>query len=216
MRDYWYPHEAHERTEAQDRPQRAPAVLPACAPGLWAKMQYYLAGRGLDFFLAERNGWYPSDSAGDREPRIVMPGIRSDGGVFWQARAMLPSDKRYQSPHANRADALIVVKPNNPHPKYAALVEGPMDALAAADVGMLGISMMGNTPNVIVLDHIAVHVEPCKWVYVVPDADSLPNAVKLTAWLTTHAHAKTLLRSTYPYKDLAAIPRKERKEMFEA
>ncbi len=211
----WYSHEAQERREAQDRPQRPPAVLPACAPGLWVKMQYYLEGRGLNFRLAERNGWYPSNSAGDEESRIVMPGTRGDEGVFWQARTMLPNAaKRYQSPRADRADALILVKPDGKSPTRAALVEGPMDALAAAEIGLLGIAIMGNTPNMVVLDHIARLIQTCAVAYVIPDSDALFSAARLTTWIRTHTKTASQLWYPYPYKDLAAVPLEKRKEQF--
>ncbi len=209
-----YEHEERDRRAPSKKQQRAPAVLPACGPSLWPMMREYLEGRELDYDLAVKNGWYPSDTAGDGEVRIVMPATRGDGGVFWQARAVLPNiAKRYQSPSASREDALILVSPSTPI-KHAAIVEGPMDALAAAAVGLLGIALMGNTPNQVVLEHVAQHLRPCTLVYAVSDANAITSAVHLVTWLRTQVKILTQLWHPYPYSDLAAMPLKIRQQRF--
>ena len=215
----WYEHEAQERREARlHQKLRAPATFPECAPSLWPLMRFYLETRGLDYALAGRNGWYPSGSAGDSEPRVVMPATRTDGGIFWQARALKPAtDKRYQSPHATRGDALILVEPEDTGGKLArtaAIVEGPMDALSAASVGLLGIALMGNTPNEVVLEHVRQVIKDRSMVYVIPDSNALGNGAYLTGWLRSNTRAMVTMWYPYPFKDLASVPYERRKEIF--
>ncbi len=208
----WY---EHERTERFKRPETEEAVFPGCAYFLWDRMNAYLKDRDLDPEVARVNGWYPSDSAGDDFVRIVMPAKRTDGRVFWQARALNPVlAKRYQSPHGARGDAVIVVRPLH-EPKVAAMVEGPMDALAVAGAGFLGVAMMGNTPPLCVLEHvlnITIYMESLQ---VIADADSVEKWAHLVSYFTTRS-VKTKLRYPYPYNDVAEMSAANRKRWLHA
>lgn len=113
------------------------------------RMKEYLMKRDLSFELAEENGWYMSYEAGDSNLRLVIPAVtREAGHVYWQARAVDPDVRiRYQSPSGPRLDALVVVKPVESSQRTAVVVEGPMDALAAAGLGFYSIALMGMTPS---------------------------------------------------------------------
>ena len=146
--------------------------LPACTQELWPKFDKYLQRRGLSFTLARANFWFPSDQAGDGSPRVVIPASATPPNVFWQARAMDDNPKRYQSPAAPKGDALVVVWPNakgnppdSPDDGFIqvrkssviqgfALFEGPMDALAAAELGYCGVATMG-LPTIPGMEHFA-------------------------------------------------------------
>ena len=113
-------------------------------------MQHYLESRCLSFNLAVENGWYPSTVAGDIWGRIVIPATsKIPGNYYWQARAIQKGiEPRYQSPCASRGDAIVVVWPGQrvTRRQVGCVVEGPMDALAAAGVGCVGIALMGVMP----------------------------------------------------------------------
>ena len=151
----------HERECQAEVPRRAfNQDLPACSSTWMPDMRKYLSERHLSMEVALANGWYPSVDAGDKQIRIVIPATATPPNVFWQARLIdgqahlgvsLPI-KRYQSPHAPRGDAIIAVWPTTPGAASLApcgavvLVEGPMCALAAAELGFTGIALMGNSP----------------------------------------------------------------------
>lgn len=171
-------------------------------------MQRYLAGRGLSIKVAEDNLWYASSSAGDRNPRIVIPATSVlAGNVYWQARAMVDveDNARYLSPFAPRGDAVIVVYPDpkiTPLPKVV-VAEGPMDALAAATIGCLGIGLMGLSPPVAALALAAKYFGRSD-VYLVADSDSLDAMRKVLLKLVGLTKGATLhLTMPSPAKDFA-------------
>jgi len=124
---YSYSYDARkERRQGVSQEARYPPV----SPDLWPMFYDYLIGRGLDAGLARDSGWYPTCRAQDTLPRILIPATRTDGRIFWQARAIDGGEsRRYQSPSGSRGDALIIVRPESPIIDRAALVEGPFDAL---------------------------------------------------------------------------------------
>lgn len=212
---YSYDERAERRAQQKDQPE---VKFPPVNPELWSAFYGYLDGRGLDAELARTNGWYPTSQAKDSIPRILIPGKRTDGKVFWQARAIDPKEKRrYESPSGVRGDALIVVEPD--FGEYAAgraaLVEGPMDALAAAECGVIGISLMGNTPNKESLEHVVKLLENIQLLYIVSDSDALRESTHTMTWLRLRTKAKAQLWYPHPYKDLADMPFEKRAMRFE-
>jgi hypothetical protein len=201
-----YEHERVERRQQKVLPP-ARAVMPPEAIEYRSVMTEYLTKRGLSAALARLNGWYPSDRAGDGEPRIVIPAVNRAGRVFWQARAMGDALKRYQSPAAPRLDSLILVWPHGT-PSAVVAVEGPMDALAAAEWDALGVALMGMAPPAEALSHLAVLL-PDLPVIVLADADALPAAVRTFARLAEWGRIGRLVSPPAPYKDLAEVPREE-------
>ena len=215
----------HEREEfGYVRPAKIiSAPFPALDPNHQVSMDDYLEKRGLNYLLARANGWYPSTSAGDIEPRIVIPALSLiEGHNFWQARAMVyrgEDVKRYQSPYGSRMDALIFVAPRSLHTiklggwHKAIIVEGPMDALAAAGEGYLGIALMGNTPSEAVLEHL-VRVVQHRPTIILADSDAVAEAALLAGKLAA-AGAYTILKPCRGWKDLADVPKSMRAVLLE-
>lgn len=202
-----YQHEARERREpavgsTPGRPRLGVRLMPRLAPELRERQDAYLDRRGLDLWTARFNGWYPSRSAGDSADRIVIP-ASPPGLGFWQARAMDPAEpKRYQSPRGPRENAVVVVYSLRAMVKRLVIVEGPMDALAAAAVGATGIALMGNTPPSACFDYIAK-----KWpgaeTLVVPDSDARDAGARWLGELTAREmNARLVL---IPGNDLASL-----------
>lgn len=132
----------------------------------------YLQNRGLSSELALENGWYVSHKAGDGCVRVVIPCTHSNGRVYWQARAVDPGvAKRYQSPPYSAEGAFVLVWPEA-KPVGVVLVEGPMDALAAAECGFAGVAMMGNRPGNNLLLNVRAQF-PGQAMTVVPDLDAI-------------------------------------------
>lgn len=200
----------HERREQRGRPVSPTGrLLPREAPDLRARQDAYLDRRGLDPFTARFNGWYPSTGAGDSAARIVIPAAPAGLG-FWQARAMDPEEpKRYQSPRADRANAVIVVYSLRAMVKRLVVCEGPMDALAAATTGSTGIALMGNTPPGVCFDYIAARW-PGAETLVVPDRDAQAAGAQWLAELTQREMRARLV--ILPAKDLAALSPSARTE----
>lgn len=186
---------------ARHTPPPVDAKYPARSP-YQEPLVGYLASRGLDPGLAARNGWYVSRSAGDKEVRVVIPCTNTEGYAYWQARAVdSHADVRYQSPRYSSMDSLVQVFPGAPS-TVVAVVEGPMCALAAAEVGLVGIALMGNRPTKAVVDRVS---GLCRYrrVVLIPDADAL--------WAWGEIAAKFAQRGVYapvvpiPGKDLASL-----------
>lgn len=204
-----YQHEKDENDFVWHGPRPG---LPEKDHGLGAMMMNYLASRQLSHHLARYNGWYTAEYKG---PRIVIPCSNSIGVPYFQARAMDSNKLRYASPPASRDDSLVIVWPVAKMTGQSVIVEGPMDALAVAEFGFVGIALMGNDPNLAVVQHIVNHVrgkfEP---VMIVPDADTLEMGTRVL-----HALSQRNVRchvSLLPFgKDLAEMSKKQRKGFLE-
>jgi len=204
----------HERKEPTSYDGPRPE-MPRENPSLRHKMARYLEKRELSYALADANGWYPSRDV-DGYDRIVIPCSNSLGITYYQARAM---DRwvniRYNSPLATREDSIVIIWPElHSDRKGTVICEGPMDALAAGNLGFIGIGIMGNTPPESVIDHIVRLVkgffEP---VIVVPDLDHLEMGAFIVGSL---AGAKIKARIVLPKKkDLCEMTFQERKMLLE-
>lgn len=202
-----YRHEWQEK-ERPLKPLR-PVVMPKAAPDVWAEVSEYLKGRGLDPVLANLNGWYPTEDA-SWCPRVVIPAsTRVNTWPYFQARTLRDSPTRYKSPAAPRGDALIVVHPEGA-PKGAVVVEGPMDALAAAGEGFVGIALMGSRPPEAVLDHLEYLLKTFPPCTVLPDRDAFEEGAALTAKLWSRG-VKCHLKQITGAKDLAELSPSQRK-----
>lgn len=206
---------AHERGERrQGSTPTKPVVLPPLSTAHWAHMRAYLRKRGLSPPLAESNGWYPTV---DRHttPRIVIPAQSLlNTWPYYQARAMDNNPKRYDSPRAPRGDAMVVCYPECSDIDCVVLVEGPMDALAAAECGYVGIALMGNTPSDSVIDHIREIVKTYSRVVVLSDIDATHEAIEIAHRLWTSGRG-AIFRPIYGHKDLAEVPLEKRQDIIE-
>lgn len=208
-----YTHEYQERREPR-APSR-PVAMPEEYRELWPCMWKYLEDRALDGNIADANGWYPTMDY-QMCARVVIPASSLvNSWPYYQARLIVeahPNVKRYVSPAAPRGDALAVV-----FPSFCVLgsiiVEGPMDALAAAGMGYVGIGLMGNTPNEAVLDHIKEIVGVYGDCFVIPDRDAFTEGAELTAKLWTRG-VKCTLKSITGGKDLAELSPSRRKRIL--
>jgi hypothetical protein len=211
--------EKYERSESS----AAPSIYYPFHDGtLDGAMFDYLEGRGLSFPLAVDYGWYPAYYNG---PRVIVPCIRTDSYNFWQGRLIelasfegIPREdfewKRWDSPSGPRGDALcfLPVQESN----TIVLVEGPMDALAAAEAGASAVAILGATPPRSVVGHIVSLVQ--RGAYrrriIVPDLDAVGPWVKLQQRLGM-AGVYFQLKMDARYKDLASMPLEERKWLLE-
>lgn len=200
-----YNHEWQEKKQPL-KPLR-PVVMPEEDESLWSLQDEYLAKRGLDMDDAVANQWYPTDDNGT--PRLVIPASTMvNTWPYYQARAMSDSPVRYKSPSAPRGDALIVVHPEGA-PKGSVVVEGPMDALAAAGEGFVGIALMGNRPPEAVLDHLEYLLKTFQPCTILPDRDAFEEGAALTAKLWSRG-VKCHLKQITGAKDLAELSTKDR------
>jgi DNA primase len=166
---------------------------------------YIVKQRGLDADLALDNGWYASRRAGDDNARIVIPCTNSRGRVYFQARAVDTAvEKRYQSPPYAQEDSVVVVWPKEAS-RSAVIVEGPFDALAAAECGHIGIATMGNRPSRATLQNICT-VCPVQSLLVVPDLDSISAGV-LTVGRLALLGRTVRLALPVGAKDLSRMPK---------
>jgi hypothetical protein len=206
-----YQHEIEER-RARASYDPGDRVMPEFAgPEYYEEQDEYLRARDLSPKLARENGWYPSMRAGDSLLRIVMPASPAALNHY-QARLIerpvMEGAKRYQSSHGARGPAVIIVYPGFIERLAIAVVEGPMDALAAAGAGLVGVSLMGNTPPVAALEHIASLFQNFR-ALVVPDRDSYAEAARTMTRLAGLG-MRAELRTIFPWKDLAEVPRGKR------
>jgi len=203
----FYQHEQREKRERYVGPRPG---FPECVPEYWNDMKIYLAERQLNNRTAVENGWFLTFFQGC--PRIVIPCSNSLGVPYFQARAMSSKVKlRYASPAASRDDSIVVVWPAD-RAKGSVVTEGPMDALASADLGYLGIATMGNQPNEEVLEHVASVVRSFQPVLVVPDADALEFGPLVLCALAQRGISGGIVA---PHKkDIAEMSVKERKRFL--
>lgn len=186
----------------------------------WVSVKEYLTNRGLDWDTARYNGWYPSEEAGDSYLRIVIPSYSlQTGNKFWQARSIFGHEPRYQSPHAARGDAVTLVRQAGGAGIFLQpmkintyiVVEGPMDALAAAGCCYNSIALMGNTPSVEVLSLTAKLLRG-KMAIVIPDSDAPQALVPTLAYLASQGVQCNFLIP--PAKDLADLSFEERVKLL--
>ena len=188
-------------------------VLPIADATLAAFADDYLEERGLDPKVAEANFWYPSSEAGDDRPRIVIPASATPPNVYWQARAIDGDDEpRYQSPTAPRGDACILVWPKVLTRPHVVVVEGPLDALAAAEEGYVGVATMG-TSTESQLNYI-MKAFPKGLATVVMDLD-YPKLMLDVVYGLVRREWKCRVRNPYPAKDLAAMSSARRTRFLE-
>lgn len=196
-------------------------------------MADYLSDRDLSFSLALHNGWYPSREAGDSYPRIVIPARSSIPGLkFWQARAIDSGvEPRYQSPHGNRYDSVVDIMPTRKsraksYDKYVFVTEGPMDALAVAELGYRSIATLGNCPPRVtwafLMDIVHYHMfkklsrstPTLPEVIALPDLDDPAFGAKIVKELGSRGLRVHTLR--IDQKDFATLAYKERHEAIKS
>lgn len=207
-----YAHESRER-QRNNHPMCTELPTRCVLEDIEFEMLAYLEQRHLDPTLAQENGWYPSLDAQDCYPRIVISAITHKAGhVYWQARDITgKAFIRYQSPQGPRHEALVRVFPYD-KPLGIVIVEGPMDALAAAGEGYVGIALMGMTPSKATLYHLFLLIEDNRELdtLVVLDRDSAANGIRIC--LAVAAQGYTCRIATLPEKDLAkCLPEVRRK-----
>lgn len=210
-----YTHEIREKKARYTGPRPS---LPERRPEWADMMRDYLRDRNLSYLLARHNGWYPASYS--NSPRIVIPCTNISGFPYFQARDMTgKSSLRYASPPAPREDSIVIVWPWDDativgEPNHGAVVlEGPMDALAVADLGFLGVALMGNQPTPDVLAHVAKMVRAFSPVIVVPDVDCVEFGATVVCALSQVNITSTILM---PWKkDIGEMTRKERAGFFD-
>lgn len=165
------------------------------------RVKQYLLDRQLDPQIAEYNGWYPSRNAKDTYLRVVIPALSPvPGHVYWQARDVTGrAHIRYQSPKGPRADALVSVLKQGRLANKVVVVEGPMDALAAAGAGYDAIACMGITPPASTVEQIKLIIGDRTTLVVF---DSEPEAERQAIFMTAQ------LASSGIRARLASIPGK--------
>lgn len=197
-----YPHEL--------RPARAPVrdlVLPRLDERGWPRARQYLTSREVSAAVAEANGWYPTRLASGAH--LVIPATTVSGRGYWQARALEGQEPRYRSAPGGRGDAAIIVWPFFPErgvlrPEVTVVTEGPLDALAAAALGFVGVALMGMRPPRGVWK-VAEPFLAGRLVVVVPDLDALGAGVRW-AMAVRAVGGRPLVQTTAPAKDLAELP----------
>ena len=178
----------------------------------------YLLKRNLDPVLAQDNGWFPSREAGDSFLRIVIPCVtHKTAHVYWQARNVTgKAYLRYQSPKGPRHEALCVI-----HPEQETLgnvvVEGPLDALAAAGAGYTGYSLMGMKPSQATLTHLALLLTTSEGhealhTLICLDRGEVANGIKVATFLASQSLPAAV--AELPEKDLAECLPKVREKFL--
>jgi len=214
-----YKHESHPQVKHYNLCLSKPMPLPNEAATKLAEL--YIRNRGLDSVLAFHNGWYGSNNAGDGFDRVVIPAINSKGVPYWQARYIgnvaFNFVPRYQSPASPRTNSIIIVNPLNYSGtlQSVGIAEGPFDALAIAELGYIGVALMGNNPPAIVWDHIIGRYHwPTYQFTVVADSDDVASA---TLWQAQLAVRGFKARIVIPdgVKDVAALPYSGRSRLME-
>lgn len=205
---------------AHETDWRKPSVHPLCvsyppADTNSEAMRAYLDKRDLSFDLAVMNGWYESSCAGDDYPRVVIPAVTHvPGHAYWQARDTTgKAYLRYQTPKGPRYEALIQVLPLLDL-KGTVIVEGPMDALAAAGAGYAGIALMGMTPGYSTIVQLTKLLDRHKPVFVLLDRDSNDNAHKLAIKLAGLGVNSKVIFLPGPEKDLAQCTKLKRRKFL--
>lgn len=212
-----YHHETAEKKLEKQWDGYRPS-LPICRPELWADFSGYLEERDLSSELARYNGWYPVRYK--NRPRILIPCSNEAGVPYFQARAveedLEEGELRYASPPVPRDDSIVIVWPESKlRIQGTTVLEGPMDALAAAELDYLGIALMGNQPNNTVIEHVAKFARSFQPVLIVPDADAIEMGPAVLCALAQRGVQQAMIRAPQK-KDLAAMSLKERKRFLYA
>ena len=175
------------------------------------QMREYLEGRDLNYGLAIYNGWYPGYYSGSR---IIVPCFRSNGTLWWQGRALPDnhSTLRWDSPSGPRGDAIAIVRPKTVS-NWCACVEGPMDALAMAELGYVGIAILGSNPSIAVIGHLA-QVMTASDRILIPDSDAVDRWVHIQSCLVGFGINARICLVEAGYKDVASMPLEDRREFF--
>lgn len=207
-----YTHEFKEKRE--DAKPTRPVVMPPEDEGLWSLQDQYLSSRDLDIDVAVANQWYPTGDSGT--PRLVIPASSIENTwPYFQARAMVEHPVRYKSPAAPRGDALIVVHPEN-SPVGVVIVEGPMDALAAAGESYIGVALMGNKPSEKVFEHLVTLLSTFQLsTTIFPDRDAFSEGATLTARLWSRG-VRCQLKAIHGAKDLAELSPSQRSSLLQS
>lgn len=203
----------HERSESSWKTYSGPAPkFPDYKEEVEDRCRSYFRSRHLNWKLAALNGWYPTRT--DVE-RVVIPCNNSEGTVYYQARALdFITKLRYDSPVAPRGDSHVLVYPHKTLKGSAVIVEGPMDALAAADFGYLGIAVMGNNPSAEMLDLIVKRYGK-SWVpfLIVPDKDCLTFGAGLVSQFAARG-VKSRMVMLPNAKDICEMTLAQREKFF--
>lgn len=200
----WRQDYPHERRKID--PSAPTTKYPQLDDTLSEAMRLYLEGRGLDYTCAVRAGWYPARYVG---PRIIIPCLRTDGGIWWQARTLTDHPKRWMGSGGYKHDAVCYI-PGGAK-STTVVCEGPMDALAAAGLGYRAIAILGASPPPVVFDHVARLAGP--------RAIILPDMDRVAAWHLVQQQlgqrgVRGMLFAIPTQKDLAALPPDERRDFL--
>lgn len=212
----------HEVKERKDSSPLINAPLIPQEDDLFPAMEQYLSSRGLSYVLARVNKWHPVYLD---VPRILVPCHTSDHRIYWQARDMgLKPEfnvKRWLSPSVARGDAIVKVFPHSFFQGYknsgiGVVVEGPMDALAAAECGHIAFALMGASPPRDVLVYLSHNLRVYDLnVILIPDLDGMGTFLSQVPAHLSSAGFVVMIKSPYPYSDCAEIPLEARKEYLE-
>jgi len=181
-------------------------------------MEEYLRDRNLSYSCARNNEWYPTKLL-DGTPRIVIPATNLEGRRYWQARAMVKTLERdrWKSARGSKRGSIVVVWPITAPGMKLIIVEGPMDALAAATTGYVGLAAMGKINVGDVVGYIKQSLQHTQLfarlpVLIIPDVDSPEFG---TQAITELALAGIRAGIRLPnVEDLAALSRKQRERLL--
>lgn len=195
----------HERPQPKSKLIAIPP--PPFFPEYNSLMNAYLTTRELSYPIAISNGWYPTSDS--NIPRIVIPCTNSKNSCYYQARAMIDSNLRYKSPNTSREDSIVWLW-GQPGDNRCVITEGPMDALAAAEICGYAIAVMGSKPpsEVFIFIKNLLNLIGCCELIIVPDLDNLEFGALIMSQLAVDIPVKIVLPLA---KDLAATKRKDRK-----
>ena len=123
--------------------------------------------------------------------------------------------KRWDGARGYRHDAVCYIPADPANPTV--VVEGPMDALAAAGCGFPAIAILGASPPMLVFDQVARLVDrsyrkgPC---IIIPDNDRLAEWAFVQAQLGARGVYGRIQQITSGAKDLAELSTQDRMEFL--